>query len=168
MHQSDRQNLFSPVVLNAYRKIETDNTAFVLLGGERSYIDKAQALGLKNFYHVGFASSPEKIQNVLRGFNIYAHGRYDGEVCSSAIIEAMSNGTPVISHPSQINNGHFYQIRDCGFWCSSTEEYADAMRLLMDNKQLYQQKIQETTQVYETMFDYEKCIQQMIDVFRRV
>ena len=47
MHQRDDENIFSHIPLEAYKKIESDETLFILLGGNEKYKEQAQTLILK-------------------------------------------------------------------------------------------------------------------------
>ena len=49
LHQRRDNHIFSPIPLEAYDEIETDDTAFILLGGSESYQKQAKDLQLKNF-----------------------------------------------------------------------------------------------------------------------
>ena len=164
MHQSNRPGLWSPIPLNAYKAIENDDTCFVLLGGEETYVQQARQLGLKNFVRVPFASTSEGVHEVLSCFDVYTHGRSDGEVCSSAIIEAMYHGLPIITHCSNANNGHLYQINGCGFLGENIEHYAMLMYDLFNNKQLYDLSSQQTKQAYSEKFDFAKIEKTTLEV----
>jgi glycosyltransferase involved in cell wall biosynthesis len=168
MHQSNRQGLWSPIPLNAYKAIETDDTCFVLLGGEEAYVQQANRIGLKNFIRVPFASTSEGVHEVLSCLDVYTHGRSDGEVCSSAIIEAMYHGLPIVTHKSGINNGHLYQINGCGFLGDNIEQYASNMYSLFSNKQLYDESSQKTKQAYSEKFNFVEIEKRILHVLENV
>ena len=56
-HQRTQDEIYSNVPLLAYSKIQTDETAFILLGGSKLYYDQAKELNLKNFYQLKFGNS---------------------------------------------------------------------------------------------------------------
>lgn len=156
MHQSNRSGLWSGIPLEAYKKIESDKTCFVMLGGESAYIEQAQKLELQNFIRIPFVSTAEEVHEVISCFNVYAHGRSDGEVCSSAIIEAMYHGLPIVTHQSSMNNGHLFQINGCGFLANNIEQYAKILYDLTWDESLYQESSSKTKKAYLEKFDLNK------------
>jgi glycosyltransferase involved in cell wall biosynthesis len=76
------------------------------------------------------------IHEYLDSFNVYAHGRSDGEQCSTAIIEAMSHGLPVISHTAP-SMGHLEQIGNAGAVVGSVEEYVSVMNRMMNDEEYF-------------------------------
>ena len=166
MHQSARQGLFSSVPLDAYSLIQDDSNFFVMLGGTDEYDRHASNIGLKNFMRLPVFSNSSDINSILSCFDVYAHGRFDGEVCSSAIIEAMAHYLPIISHPSSYNNGHLQQLDGCGFVANSISEYAHFMiNLQLDEKlrNFSKMKVQEK---YEEHFRFDKCLDSLIRTIR--
>jgi glycosyltransferase involved in cell wall biosynthesis len=139
MHQRNDDNIFSPIPLMAYSKIENDNTAFVIMGGGNKYKIQAKNLNLKNVFFVDHSSNTLNLNNFLRTLDVYAHGRADGETYGQAIAEGMSYGLPVISHISP-NMGHIETIGDGGVVCLNEEEYAEEMKKLQFNKNYYSER----------------------------
>jgi hypothetical protein len=88
---------------------------------------------------------------------VYAHGRFDGEVCSSALIEAMANSLPIVTHPSAYNNGHLSQIENCGFVASSVKEYAMFLYKLQNNSETLLNSKRLTKERYDTKYAFEVC-----------
>ena len=164
MHQSNRKGLWSSMPLQAYAAIENEDTCFVMLGGEQQYVHQAKSLNLKNFIHVPFVSTAEEIHEVLSCFDVYAHGRSDGEVCSAAIIEAMYHGLPIVTHKSRANNGHLWQINGCGFLAENVEQYAKNLYYLFNDKDLYSLSSTKTKETYANKFDYETTMKQTLEV----
>lgn len=164
MHQSSREGLFSSVPLDSYSLIQNDDNFFVILGGTEEYDNHARRIGLKNFFRIPAVSDSAQINSFLSCLDAYSHGRFDGEVCSSAIIEAMAHSLPIISHPSRFNNGHAYQINGCGFFASSVEEYANMMRSLQYDKNLRTTSSEKTREKYRSEFSFDTCRQSLLDV----
>jgi glycosyltransferase involved in cell wall biosynthesis len=136
MHQRNNDNIFSPIPLQAYQKIESDDTLFVMIGGSRRYREQADALNIQNIKFVPTTSDVNVIHEYLDSFNVYAHGRSDGEQCSTAIIEAMSHGLPVISHTAP-SMGHLEQIGNAGAVVGSVEEYVSVMNRMMNDEEYF-------------------------------
>jgi 2-polyprenyl-3-methyl-5-hydroxy-6-metoxy-1,4-benzoquinol methylase len=157
MHQGARSGLFSHVVLEAFSKISSEENFFVILGGDPEYTNQANKLGLKNFKQIPSVSDPEQISSFLSCLDVFAHGRFDGEVSSSSIIEAMSRSLPIISHPSVYNNGHLEQLRNAGIIVETFEDYSKAMYLLQTNASVRNQLSQLSKKKYDEVYDHDLC-----------
>ena len=167
MHQGNREDIFSPIPLNAYAIIENDSTCFVMLGGANKYKEQAHQLKLKNCFFLEFTSSVEEINDFVEGLDVFAHGRFDGEVCSAAIIEALYHGKPCLSHPA-INNGHLEQLEGCGVINNSVEEYASNMTELQNNRDFYSFLSQKSLEKWERVYKIDSCIERYIDIYKSV
>ena len=174
MHQADRDDIFSMIPLKAYKEIEENGvdgrgdirSMYVLLGGSKNYRTQAEELGLENVIFLDFNSDPEYIHNFIAGLDIYTHGRHDGEVCSSSIIEALYHGKPVITHPGT-NMGHGEQIRGCGFMAPAMWEYCKAMRDYAnpDTRKLLSERCIEK---YKSEYSFETALQKYIDLYTQI
>ena len=153
--------------LEAYDEIETDDTAFLLLGGSESYQKQAKDLGLKNFKHLPTTGELEPIHKFLNTLNVYAHGRSDGEQCSCAIIEAMSHGLPVISHTAP-SMGQLEQIADAGEVVDGYEEYAEVMKKMMYNKNYYVNCKINSNKRYENVYKLDTVIKKYVEIYKEV
>lgn len=164
MHQSKRSGLFSRIPLEAYSLIENENNFFVILGGEDEYSNQAKQLGIKNFLQLPVVSSSKQINSFLSCLDVYAHGRLDGEVCSSSIIEAMAHSLPIVSHPSTFNNGHASQLDGCGFITRSSQEYASILSDLQKNNDLRNNVMNLTKEKYKKFFSYQSTREELLKV----
>ena len=167
LHQRRDNHIFSPLPLEAYDEIETDDTAFLLLGGSESYQKQAKDLGLKNFKHLPTTGELEPIHKFLNTLNVYAHGRADGEQCSCAIIEAMSHGLPVISHTAP-SMGQLEQIADAGEVVEGYEEYAEVMKKMMYNKNYFVNCKINSNKRYEDVYKLDTVIKKYIEIYKEV
>ena len=167
LHQRRDNHIFSPLPLEAYDEIETDDTAFLLLGGSESYQKQAKDLGLKNFKHLPTTGELEPIHKFLNTLNVYAHGRSDGEQCSCAIIEAMSHGLPVISHTAP-SMGQLEQIADAGEVVDGYEEYAEVMKKMMYNKNYYVNCKINSNKRYENVYKLDTVIKKYVEIYKEV
>ena len=85
-HQRPSDEIFSDIPLKAFAKINKKfSVSFVLLGGSKMYRAQAESLKLENVYFLEESGSPETIDKFLNTLDIYAHGRRDGEINSTAI-----------------------------------------------------------------------------------
>ena len=157
MHQGARAGLHTGIVLESYKRIESDNSFFVMLGGDPEYSNQAKSLGIRNFLQIPPVSSPAEISSFLSCIDVYAHGRFDGEVSSSAIIEAMSRSLPIISHPSAFNNGHLEQLRNVGIVAVSVDEYTHAMAFVKNNESLRNEMKRRSREKYESFYEPSLC-----------
>ena len=98
MHQRNDMHIFSPMPLDAYEEIQSDDTAFLILGGSANHRKQAKDYQLKNVKFLDTTSDINLIHKFLNTLNVYAHGRSDGEQCSSSIIEGLSHHLPTVSY----------------------------------------------------------------------
>jgi len=167
LHQRRDNHIFSPIPLEAYDEIETDDTAFIVLGGSESYQKQAKDLGLKNFKHLPTTGDLELIHKFLNTLDVYAHGRSDGEQCSCAIIEAMSHGLPVISHTAP-SMGQLEQIDNAGKVVENYEQYSSVMLDMFNNKKYYDKCASNSIKRYNEVYKLETVIQRYIDIYKEV
>ena len=167
LHQRRDNHIFSPIPLEAYEEIETDDTAFLLLGGSESYQKQAKDLGLKNFKHLPTTGDLEIIHKFLNTLNVYAHGRSDGEQCSCAIIEAMSHGLPVISHTAP-SMGQLEQIADAGKVVDNYEQYSNVMIDMLYDKKYYDECTSNSMKRYNQVYKLETVINKYIEIYEEV
>ena len=167
LHQRRDNHIFSPLPLEAYDEIETDNTAFLLLGGSESYQKQAKDLGLKNFKHLPTTGELESIHKFLNTLNVYAHGRSDGEQCSCAIIEAMSHGLPIISHTAP-SMGQLEQIADAGKVVNNYEQYSNVMIDMLYDKKYYDKCASNSIKRYNEVYKLETVINKYIEIYKEV
>lgn len=135
-HQRVSNEIYSEIPILAFSKISQKNVKFKIMGGGSNYQKQAKELGLSNIEFVSFSSESADIEKFIASLDVYAHGRKDGEINSTAIAEALRHGKPVLSHVSRINNGHIESIGDAGYVAPSAVEYARAMEKFIENRLL--------------------------------
>lgn len=167
MHQRNDDNIFSPIPLNAYSKIQSDNTAFLILGGSSKYREQSQLLNLKNVKFLDTTSDVLLIHKFLNTLNVYSHGRSDGEQCSSSIIEALSHSLPIISHVAP-SMGQKEQIGNAGLVANNIEEYVNEMNRLMVDVD-YLNTIQKNAEMqYNNVYNINSIISKIIQLYKEV
>lgn len=154
-HQANRDGIFSDIPLRAYKEVESDKNAFVVCNGSKLYREQAKKLGLKNIYFFDYLANDDEFYSVIKSFNVYAHGRKDGELNSAAIAEAMSFGLPVITHPSDAFNGHLEVVRGNGFVANNYQEYAGYMKLLEEDSELHKKCSKASRELFESKYDFD-------------
>lgn len=167
-HQANRDEIFSEIPLLAYKEVENDRNAFVICNGSRKYRTQAQSLGLKNIYFFDYLANDDEFYSVIKSFDVYAHGRKDGELNSAAIAEALSFGLPVITHPSDDFNGHLEVVKDNGFVASDVKEYAKCMKELEENKELREKCGRASRKLFETKYNLKAQIDNIIKIYEDV
>lgn len=168
MHQRPDDAIFSPIPLEAYSKIESNKTAYVLMGGGEKYRNQAKELRLKNVYFLPASPSSVDIGKFLRTLNVFAHGRADGEVNSQAMAEAMYFGLPIISHFSFMNNGHVENIGSAGRVLSSVDEYASEMLKLSTDHDYYLRMQNLARERFAEHYELEGQIKHYSDILKSV
>ena len=167
-HQRNDNAIFSDIPLKAFKKISTNNNAFVILGGGENYKKQAQELNLNNVHFIDHTGNFEIIYNFIKMIDVYAHGRRDGELNSTAIAEALHFGKPVVSHISEEFNGHIECIGDAGFVVENYSEYAEKLKTIEENKKLYADLSQKALKRFDEMYDYEKQMHNIINIYKDV
>ena len=167
MHQRNDKNIFSPIPLEAYDEIESDETAFLILGGSSNYRKQAKDLGLKNVHFLDTTSDVDLIHKFLNTLDVYSHGRSDGEQCSSSIIEGLSHSLPIISH-SAPSMGQVAQIGDAGKVVNDYLEYANVMRDLLCDDKYYEQCAENASKRYNTIYNVDSIIEKFIELYKTV
>ena len=167
MHQRNDIHIFSSIPLEAYDEIESDNTAFLILGGSSNHRKQAKDLGLKNVQFLDTTSDIGLIHKFLNTLDVYAHGRSDGEQCSSSIIEGLSHGLPVISHTAT-SMGQVEQIGDAGEVVDGYEEYSDVMRSMIDDNDYYRQCVTNAVSRYGEIYNVKSIINKFVEIYKEI
>lgn len=164
-HQRPDDKIFSSIPLNAYKKIEKENNYFIILGGSDRYRKQAEAMKIKNIYFLPPTGDKDIIFKFLNTLNVFAHGRKDGENNSQAIAEAMHFGKPIISHFSEINNGHIETIENAGIVVKTVDEYAEEMKKLQYNKEYYTMRSINAKKNFLNNYDLKNQIKKIENIY---
>ena len=167
MHQRNDMHIFSSIPLEAYEEIQNDDTAFLILGGCSNYRKQAKDYKLKNVKFLDTTSDISLIHKFLNTLNVYAHGRSDGEQCSSSIIEGMSHSLPMISHTAA-SMGQKEQIGNAGKVVEGYEDYANEMNKLMHDKKYYAQCVYNCNKRYKQIYNVPSIISKFIKLYKEV
>ncbi|MBY0538590.1 HAD-IIIA family hydrolase [Patescibacteria group bacterium] len=165
MHQRASDSIFSPFPLAAYKKIENENTWFIMLGGSTLYQKQALELGIKNITFLPTTGDSEIIFKFLSTLNVYAHGRKDGEVNSQAMAEGMYFGLPIVSHVSEINNGHIECIGTGGKVLKTIDEYAAELTKLRQDTTYYTETSQNARQRFTDHYELTNQIKRFEEIY---
>lgn len=167
-HQRKDDWIYSPIPLAAYKKIEDENTHFLLLNGSDLYKKQAEELGIKNITFLPYAETQEDIYKFIKTLDVFAHGRKDGEVNSAAMAEAMFFGLPIISHTSEYSNGHIEAIGNAGAVVETIEEYALELNKLKNDKQHYENLSKNAKARFEERYGLQNQINRIVGIYEDV
>lgn len=168
-HQREDDGIFSPVSLEAYKKVMRDDTWFVIMGGSKLYSRFAEANQLKNFIQIPFSSDPKIKDKFLATLDVFAHARKDGETFGLSISEAMSYGLPILSHAAPAM-GHVETIGNAGFVCNSVDEYANYMQRLynhteINDMELYGKLAKNAKARYQIEYSVDAAMNKFFEIF---
>jgi len=126
---------FTPISLIAYKafiKNYTWRSKYLLLGGCDDTRRCVQQLGLESdVIFLDCTNEDSYIERFHKTIDVFAHYRSDGEICSTAIAQAMMYGKPVITHIAG-KNGQIEWLGTGGFYAKDSNEYYKAMVALAD------------------------------------
>jgi|TARA_R110000824_G_scaffold7621_2_gene34461 glycosyltransferase involved in cell wall biosynthesis len=125
----DDENIYDPINIEAYAKIATSNTCFVIVNPSGSSRRDIERLNIKSVRFVERIASEVRVSEFYNTIDVLAHARKDGECSPQNVWEAFAHGKPVISHYGHPFNGHVEVIQDCGFIVlrDDVDEYARVM-----------------------------------------
>ena len=164
LHQREDDGIFSPVAMQAFGRLEADNVHFVIMGGSKNYGKLAEQGDIKNFTQLDHTSDPKRLDQFLNTLDVYTHARADGETFGLAIAEAMSYGTPIISHVAPAM-GHVETIGDGGVVCKSGEEYVTMMNVFLADKKERLAVGAKAKKRYEEHFSVKSVVDQVVEVY---
>ncbi len=167
-HQRKDDWIYSPIPLDAYKKIENENTVFLMLNGSDLYKKQAKDLNIKNIIFLPYAETQDDIYDFVSTLDVFSHGRKDGEVNSAAIAEAMYFGLPIVSHSSSYANGHIECISEGGRVLDKIEDYAAELKKLMEDKEYYKFRSSEAKKRFSEMYELKNQISKIVDIYKDV
>ena len=162
-HQRDSEHISSIIPLQSYKNIESENTAFLLLGGSQVHLDVAKDLKLKNFYHIQHSGNAKVIHKFLNTLDVFSHGRSDGETFGTVFVEAMYHKKPCLSHTAT-SNGHIEIIGDCGKVVDDVNSYSKEMIKLKDDRDYYDKLSSNAYQRYNNFYSYNAGIKKFVNI----
>ena len=164
-HQRNSDEIFSNIPLLAYKEIENENNHFIILGGSSLYQKQAEDLGIKNIIFLPHTGDKNKIYSFIKTLNVYAHGRKDGEINSTAMAEAMFFGKPIISHTSKVHNGHIECIGDAGMVVDTVSEFVEGLKKFED-KDFLNKKSELARAQFEKLYEVNSQMRNIINIYK--
>jgi len=169
-HQRKDDNIFSRIPLIAFKQIASDDNHFIIMGGSLKYVEQAKSLGILNISFIPHNADSEAIYTFLRTLDVYAHGRSDGEVNSTAMAEAMYFSLPIVSHRSKVNNGHIECIADAGIVVAENDvrAYAAELKRLQSDFTHYAMLSTAAKKRFNDNYELKKQMQRIEDIYEDV
>jgi D-inositol-3-phosphate glycosyltransferase len=159
-------------LLHTALKLINNNNIFFLIGGNGPDYKKAQQFinnnNLKNVKLLGFIAN-NQLAKYYAASDIFILPSKKGEGFPLAVLEAFACGTPVIATRS---GGHVEVLKkDKSGYVVNTNDYksiANRISILFKNKQLMKKMNKITRKLSVDYFSWEKNINQLIKVYRKV
>lgn len=134
-----RPDNFTPISLAAYRefiKYCKIKSKYVIIGACQAAKDYISSNHLSdNVILIECTNDDDYIEKFNNTIDVFAHYRSDGEICSTAIAQAMMHGKPVITHFAG-QNGQVENIGNGGFCVNSVDDYHKCMHYLSNKDNL--------------------------------
>jgi len=163
-HQRNCSGLFSPIPFDAFRLFQNDSI-FLMLGGGQAHRDYVAREKIRNVIFLDHTSDTVEIHKFLQTLDCYTHAKPFGEVCSACMIEAMYHGLPIVSHPSDIDQGHIEMLDGCGKIANSLDEYIAEMKELKEVDYYYDHRSELTLNKYYSAYDIQKIEQRILSLY---
>lgn len=164
-HQRNSDEIFSDIPLLAYKEIENENTHFIILGGSNLYQKQAKELAIKNITFLPHTGDKDKIYSFIKTLDVYAHGRKDGEINSTAMAEAMFFGKPILSHTSKIHNGHIECIGEAGIVVDTVPEFIQGLKNFLD-KDFLNKKSELAKLQFEKLYEVNGQMKNIVEIYK--
>lgn len=96
------------------------------------------AKGIPNVHFIDQIVDDHELAILHNATDIYLHARNDGEICSTAIQQAMMYSLPIISHRSRTYNGQVEMLDGVGYCVNvdDFEQYAQTLLSLINDPKL--------------------------------
>lgn len=130
-----RPGNFHPIGLKAYASIkpqfEYENIAYIIQNPPPECIQFVEQNNTQDVYFLPQTNDDKRLELFYNTIDVFAHFRADGECFGVGIAQAMLRGKPVITHQSNIYNAQEETVGDGGVYCTTEEQYAQAMKGLI-------------------------------------
>jgi glycosyltransferase involved in cell wall biosynthesis len=168
LHQRDQASIFSEVPLAAYSMVEGEHTHFLLLGGGDQHRRQAADLGLQHITFLPHTGEQRTIERFLATLDVYAHGRKDGEVNSTALAQALAYGLPVVTHPSEVHNGHLECLGAAAEVADSADAYAARMRRLQHDPERRDELSRCASRRFQELYELDEQMRRISAIYESV
>lgn len=166
----DSADIYHPINLEAYVKVETDKTYFVAVNpSERSLAD-VKKLGIKNFKVIERTTSEHRLSAFYNTIDVLAHSRADGECNPANVLESFAHRNPVISHYGFPFNGHIECIGDAGFvlYDNNVDEYARIMQKFINSEIDYDYLSENALRQWNALANPKDRAQEQMNIYKNL
>lgn len=159
---------FTPISLDAFSVFrKSRESKYIIVGGCDEAKSHAQRTGVESdVIFLDCTNDDEYIERFHKTIDIFAHYRSDGEICSTAISQAMLYGIPVITHHAG-KNGQAEWLGGGGACVSTQHDYLHAMHTMAQDD-MRSSVGQSARNFAELHFDQEKVANQILDFYTQI
>lgn len=168
------RNIYANINLQAYSRIQTDNTYFLYVAPYQQAIYDAENLKLKNIIFLNPTSDEVFVSKIYNTMDVLCHSNSLGETFGNTIAEAMINGKPVISHVGS-NTWPQAQKELLGSYSNElyiTEDivnnYAKTLLKLKENKDFYSSCATYLKNRADSLFNLNLVAKQYIHIYEKL
>lgn len=164
-------SIYSKINLEAYKKIETDNTVFLYVAPNKNAISDAKSLGIKNIIFLEPTSDDILVDKIMNTFDVLCHSNSLGETFGNTIAEAMIYGKPVISHIGnttwpQAHKALFGDMHEHFIENDIVNNYSKLMLKLQYDNAYYDMMSKYFKNRAMTLYDYKIVAQQYFNIYK--
>jgi len=162
-------NIFSPIPLEAFARVQKPDRHFLMMNGSPLYRGQANSLNLKNFHFIEHSPDFKDVDCFYNTLDFFAHGRKDGESYGSVLAEAVMHGKPSLSHYSEGgNNAQPETMGPTGLFAGNMDEYVRHMEHLFSNPTLRERLASKTKAMTEEYFSFEAGMHDIARIYEWV
>lgn len=159
---------FTPIALDAFSIFRKSRECkYIIIGGCEQTRSYAKKIGIESdVIFLECTNDDEFIERFHKTIDIFAHYRSDGEICSTAISQAMLCGVPVITHTAG-RNGQAEWLEGGGVCVSSSRDYLLSMQSMAQDS-VRSSMGQAAREFAEYHFDQEKVANRVLDFYEHI
>lgn len=168
-----RPEAHSPISLQAYAKIETENTAFLYAAPTAWAREEAKRLGIKNILFVDQVIDNAELSKIYNTFDVLCHGNTTGETFGNTIAEGMIHKSGVVCHFGQTNWPQAQQevLGDKADLCvgaSDVDSYAAIMKKYLEDSEFYKETVAYLHNRATTEFGYISITKKYLKLYQKM
>lgn len=166
-------NIYTDINLQAYKRIETDETCFVYVApNNRARID-AERLKIKNIIFIDPTSDEYVVSKFYNTIDVLCHSNLIGETFGNTIAEAMINGKPVITHigMSSWPQAQKELLGDKGelfITENIVEKYSELMLKFKTDNEYYHNVSKYLKNRADNLYDYTKVANKYLELYKNI
>jgi len=167
-HQRVNDDIFSPIPLQAFARLQAPGRFYLIMGGSPRYGEQARRLGLKGFCQLPHNSDLSAVSSFLNTLDVFTHGRADGEAFGMALAEALMHGKPCMSHRTPVANAQGETMGPAGIFTANLTEYTQTLSRFYSDAAFRQSYAVNARPHAERYFSLEAAVQHLDDIYTRL